>query len=248
MELKESYIAGSFEGPEQTWEVTDELVQSVMTRVLRNDFTQPGVALLDGGTTGEPRAFREFLWKLVQGMDAQFQKQHNKKLWMVSAVHMNQKYSTQAHIDAGPAEGLLILGYEPTAVKSQICVTDYIQYAQSIGQPVPTFLREYPSKHQEHLKKMVPFTTELLAFQPDRYQVVIFNNSSLTLESCKRGMHGMLGVMHQASIDDQADEKHERIINSIMLGVASLDALSLYGDDDLQKFIEGQSYSYGYGN
>ena len=245
MESSVPYFAGSFVGPNKTWEVTDELIFATMTRVLRNDYTQPGVALLDGGTTGESRTFREFLSKFVHAMDTKFQQQHNKKLWITSAVHLNQTISTPAHVDIGPAESVLVLGYEPTPVPSRFRVVDYIRYAESIGQPVHAFLREFLSKPQESSSMFDGFKTELSDFRHDRFQIIVVNNSTISLESCQRTKMGMLGVMHQVTVDDQDLEGKVRMINSMLLGVSAMDALSVYGEEDLQKFIEGESYSYG---
>lgn len=90
----------------------------------------------------------------------------------------------------------LILGYEPSKVRSRLFLADYSRSAFDLGITVRQFLQDFN-----------PMFT--------KGEGLLINNSSLPYTEARTNS---LGVMHKAIID-MPDEAEHRIVNSTMLAV-----------------------------
>jgi hypothetical protein len=210
------------------------VAEQVAARVFRTGLDQPGFALLDLGLGLTPEAFRSFLAGLAGELGAQYRRRFGRQLVPVSVSRFDQQASTRAHRDGGPDESVLVLGYEPTTVASQVCLLDYTRCALDRGVTPREFLRRFNPAFGEGWKMLQAYTTPVDAFRADRYQVLVINNSVSDYEDRRRGM---LGVLHQA-VMHSADPTQSRWINSLMLATADPGAVAGLSADEVRAFVD----------
>jgi hypothetical protein len=191
------------------------LADRVAAAVFRTDLTRPGFALLDLGTTWTPPGFRALLIALCAALDRSYGRP-DRRLTLVSLNRTDQQFSTEAHLDGGPDESILMLGYEPSEVISRILLLDYTRAAADRGLTPQEFLGRFNPMTRGGREVLAPCTTEVEQPPPDHYRVLVVNNSSCPLDRADRGM---LGVLHKAVIP-VAVPGRPRVINSLMLSPA----------------------------
>src|SRR5262249_2112354 len=96
------------------------LSETVAAAVFRTDLSLPGFALIDLGASLTAAEFRSLLIALTEGLRAAYQRTFGRPLVYLSLGRFDQQVSTEAHLDGGPDESILILGYEPTEVISRL--------------------------------------------------------------------------------------------------------------------------------
>jgi hypothetical protein len=137
----------------------------------------------------------------------------------------DQQVSSKFHRDGAPPASLLVLGYEPTAVRSRFWIADASAAAARAG----LGLKEYLSANHPILPTgeaaLAPFVTELEVPHREPY-LVVANNSFLPFDGSNP-----LGVFHKAVIPSP-DPNGRRVINSIgftpqVEGVTGLPAAEL---------------------
>jgi hypothetical protein len=210
------------------------VAEQVAARVFRTDLDQPGFALLDLGVSLTPHAFRSFLAGLAGALGEHYRRRFGRQLVPVSVSRFDQQASTRAHRDGGPDESVLVLGYEPTAVASQVCLLDYTRCAVDRGLTPREFLHRFNPAFGDGRKMLQAYTTPVDAFRADRYQVLVINNSVSDYGDRHRGM---LGVLHQA-VMPSADPAQSRWINSLMLAAADPGAPAGLSADEVRAFVD----------
>jgi hypothetical protein len=152
----------------------------------------------------------------------------------VSLGRFDQQVTTEAHLDGGPDESLLVLGYEPTEVSSRLFLVDYVRGACDRGMTPREFLDRHNPMYRAGRQALEEYTTEVEGLNPAHYQVLFINNSSVPYEQRRRGM---LGVLHKAVIlhPDPARPRH---VNSIMLGTAEIGQPPRIAAEAVQAFID----------
>jgi hypothetical protein len=215
-------------------DTTNSAADRVAKALFRTDLSGPGFALLDLGPGWTPRQFRAALVDLCDKLGGAYQRDFGRQLQFLSLGHFDQQVTTEAHLDGGPDESLLVLGYEPTAVRSRLFLVDYVRGACDRGMTPREFLARHNPMYREGRQTLEAYTTEVLGLNPDHYQVLFINNSSLPSDQRHRGM---LGVLHKAVIVNP-DPARSRHVNSIMLGVAEIGQPPPIPDEAVQAFIE----------
>jgi hypothetical protein len=208
--------------------------ERVAKALFRTDLTGPGFALLDLGPGWTPREFRSALVGLCGRLSVVYQRDFRRHLQFLSLGRFDQQVTTEAHLDGGPDESLLALGYEPTEVRSRLFLVDYVRGAFDRGLTPREFLDRHNPMYREGRQALEAYTTEVTGLNPGHYQVLFINNSSLPYERRDRGM---LGVLHKAVIVNP-DPARSRHVNSIMLGVAQGGQPPRIPDEAVQAFIE----------
>jgi hypothetical protein len=181
--------------------------------VIRLDTTRPGFALVEAGPVS-PEALRQLLVDVGQQLVAWYEAQHGHRLSWRSLNWFSQLSPTRPHRDGGPDASVLLLGYEPTPVRSRVFLLDYSRAAASVGLSPREFLDRYNPTFGEGAELLKPFTTQATAFEPSRAQLLLVNNSNMGPDD----LPGMLGVLHHAHIDS-APPGAARPISSVLLGI-----------------------------
>jgi hypothetical protein len=193
-----------------------DLAERVAKPLFRTDLAGPGFTLLDLRQGWTPREFRSGLVDLCDRLSEIYQRDFGRQLQLLSLGRFDQQVTTEAHLDGGPDESLLVLGYEPTEVRSRLFLVDYVRGARDRGMTPREFLDRHNPMYREGRQTLEEYTTEVVGLNPAHYQVLFINNSSLPDEQRHRGM---LGVLHKAVIVNP-DPARSRHVNSILLGVA----------------------------
>jgi hypothetical protein len=193
--------------------VLQRLADRAADAVFRTDLSRPGFALLDLDTDGTAQEFRALLIALCAALGRAYQGKFGRPLRIVALNRTNQQFSTEAHLDGGPDESILMLGYEPSEVISRIFLLDYTRAAADRGLTPKEFLARVNPMTRGGKEILAPCTTEIAQPPPDHYRALIVNNSSCPLDQADRGM---LGLLHKAVIP-VALPGRPRVINSLTL-------------------------------
>jgi hypothetical protein len=219
----------------------DTAAAEVLWRVCRTTLDSPGFAVLDLGPTSNPRDFRSLLVRLCAALGRVYGEGFGQLLLLRSVDRFDQQVTTEFHLDGGPEESVLVLGYEPTAVASRLFLADYTQAALNRGVTPQEFLARFNPAVGQGREELKGYTTEVAGLHQQHYRVVVINNSSLPLEGCDRGM---LGVLHRAVIvNPRPDEA--RVVNSIALTTAEAGAAPLLTAEQVETFIENGASAVG---
>jgi hypothetical protein len=221
----------------EPWLLTQEgdesipaLARKIYALVCRKDFTQPGFALVHQTGVKSSIDQRQSISALKQALSELYfedaASNSAEKLDWFNLNRFDQQNSTKPHRDGAPEESLLILGYEPTTVRSELSMADYSKLANDMGLSPNQFLETHNPMFDQSDELLTPVTTQLTAFNPKYFQLVIVNNSSAPLEAAKSRWQG---VLHCAKV--QKLEGAQRVINStVVCPVKYLDS-----DDPLSK-------------
>ena len=137
-------------------------------------------------------------------------------------ARFDQQVTTKFHLDGAPAESMLILGYEPSKVRSRLFLADYARAAFDLGITTPEFLQDFNPMFKKGEELLARYVTELPQPGNGHSRILVINNSSLPFTE---GRTNPLGVMHKAIIVTP-DEAERRIVNSTMLVTEAGDEIS----------------------
>ena len=174
-------------------------VQHILDEVWRHNLSGLGYYVLDVGQV-DSRTLRE---KMVE---IKYEFSQFNEFGFKSLSRFDQQETTRFHQDAGPDFNILMLGYEPTNIKSRIFIADHSCAANDIRVSPSELLIEAMLGNDE---RILPYVTELPQPLPGHSFILIINNSNSPVG---------LGVLHKAIIDTPNDNE-KRIINSIMLNL-----------------------------
>jgi hypothetical protein len=132
-----------------------------------------------------------------------------------SMARFDQQETTKFHLDGAPAESLLILGYEPSRVRSRLFLADYTRAAFDLGITPERFLQDFNPMYKKGDEVLGRYVTELPQPIEGHSRILLINNSFLPLTDARTNP---LGVMHKAIIATP-DETERRIVNTTMLAV-----------------------------
>lgn len=193
------------------------LSATVYKRVCRCDFSEPGFVLLDFGPDCESHVLRRQMVSLKQHLNRLHEERHGKKLVYASMGRFDQQATTKPHRDGGPDESLLMLGYEPTSVRSRVSLSDYSKCAFDMEMTPSEFLDQLNPMFVDGQKALAPYTTWLDGIDHTTFQILILNNSVLPHGNNAKNWQG---VLHKAEILNPMKDQR-RVVNSTM--IASVD-------------------------
>jgi len=193
------------------------LAQRVLQQTFRTNFEAPGFSLVSFAMPISSEAFRACLIELKIALDALFFAQTGRHLVFRSLARFNQQNTTKFHLDGGPEESFLMLGYEPSDVPSSLAFADFTLVAWTMGIEPAAFIRDHNPMFASGAQLLEGAITPLKPFDPKIANIVVINNGSLPFDKNGRNL---LGVMHQATIASPEESKR-RIINSTMLRPAA---------------------------
>lgn len=154
-------------------------------------------------------------------------------------TRFDQKNTTKPHRDGAPSESLLILGYEPTSVRSKISMADYSRCAHELGITPDRFLEDFNPMYEKGLEKLAPFTTELREFDPASFQILIINNSSNPLSETEPKWQG---VLHSATV---SSDVAARVINSTCVAPTGISEFEI-GSKQIAEFLDAETVAGSY--
>lgn len=187
--------------------------ERVFDLVWRVDFTAPGFCSIAMPSGVDSRALRAAMVALKERLSEVSVGRGGKPLVYKSLGRFDQQVTTKFHLDGAPDQSMLMLGYEPSQVRSRVLLADYCQAAFEMGITPKDFLRDFNPMYQEGEKLLRPYVTELPPLDDGHCRILLVNNSSLPFTEERTNS---LGVMHQAIIVTP-DTSLPRIVNSTML-------------------------------
>lgn len=219
------------------------LAELVYSRVCRTDFSQPGFCLLNLGAQLDSVSFRRFMVEMKQALAALQLRTTGETLAYVSVGRFDQQTSTRPHRDGGPEQSLLLLGYEPSEVDSELEISDYSKCAHDLGMTPQEFLQNHNPMSPAGTAMLRPYATRFPCFSPTNYQLVAINNSSAEYAPDRALWQGTL---HTATVL-RPDGRLHRIINSTMVARVPAGTPDAMSEADLEDFINtseisGKSY------
>ena len=117
---------------------------------------------------------------------------------------------------------MLLLGYEPSKVRSRLFLADYSRAAFDRGITPEQFLQDFNPMYHRGEELLSRYVTELPPGDEHHARFLLINNSSLPLAEERQNP---LGVLHKAQIvNPRASER--RVVNSMLLVEADTDEIS----------------------
>jgi hypothetical protein len=209
----------------------DSLALAVYNLVCRRDFNAPGFCLINVGADIDSVAFRRLMVNLKIKMAAIYEQATGNTLVYISVGRFDQQNSTKPHLDGGPDESLIMLGYEPSEIESEIEISDYARSAADLGISPKEFMVHHNPMFRTGHELLRPYATRIRCFSRADFQIVIINNSSAAFDG-----KSWQGTLHTATVLDP-DESKRRVINSMMIASAPIGAPDSISAADLQEFI-----------
>jgi hypothetical protein len=207
----------------------ESLIDFAYPKVFRTDFAHPGFAVLDFGKNVSSEALREKMIQIKKGFNDHLVRERRKQLIYHWLGRFDQQESTIFHRDNAPDQSILMLGYEPTKVKSKLFLGDYLQLIDGLQLSIGQYYDQYNPMIAENEDLLQPYITEVKNFGEDTFKIVILNNSdSIHPEATK-------GLFHKATMVSP-DPHESRIVNSVMLAFADLDYVENSFEQE-QEFI-----------
>jgi hypothetical protein len=211
---------------------------AVFERVWRFDFTRPGFCLIDLGPALDSHALRALMLRLKDRLSELSLGRAGRRFVVRSAGRFDQQETTKFHLDGAPPHSLLLLGYEPSRVRSHLALADYTRCAFDLGITPQRFLEEHNPMFAPGERLLAPYATEL----PDeaaRARLLLINNSTLPFAP---GASNPLGVMHKAEVVNPTPSER-RVVNSVMLEGAEAAAPDAVDAARLDEFVRTDALS-----
>jgi hypothetical protein len=172
--------------------------------VWRQDFDAAGFAYLDIPNI-DSRTLRAEMVELQDRLSGFAVARGRSRLFVRSAGRFNQQNTTKYHLDAAPPESILLLGYEPSRIISEVRIADYSCAAYDLNMPPELFMDRHNPMFSPGEELLARYSTTLTPPAEGSSRLIVINNSS----------HGF-GVLHQANIK-HPNPAERRIINSMMV-------------------------------
>ena len=198
----------------ETTDVSRE-AEAVFNRVFRSDFSQPGFATLVLPAWVVSRELRRSMVVLKECLSDLHAAQWGEPLEYLSLGRFDQQNSTKLHLDGAPERSFLMLGYEPTSVRSEFQIADFSRCACDMGLSPAEFMQQHNPMFSAGAELLRGYVSNITNWHEDCPRIVIINNSL-----ADPGTPGATyGVLHGASIP-APDSQASRVINSTMMAPA----------------------------
>lgn len=201
----------------------------IYSRTCRMNFSAPGFCVLNTGRDLNSNAFRQLMVDLKRAMATIHESVTGNTLVYLSAARFDQQETTKPHLDGGPEECFLMLGYEPSEVASELEISDYAKCAFDLGLSPKVFMAQHNPMFHSGYQMLRSYPTRIPCFSSADYQIICINNSSAPFSLDRPAWQGTL---HTATILTPDDSKR-RIINSTMIASAPAhdDRIKLTGNN-----------------
>ena len=187
--------------------------EKVFDLVWRFDFTMPGFCLLDIGPGVDSHTLRSWMVDLKERLSEVAVRRGRRPFRFRSMGRFDQQETTKFHLDGAPEQSMLMLGYEPSKVRSRLFLADYTRAAFDLSMTPQQFLNDFNPMYRRGEELLGRYVTELPQPDEGHARILLINNSSLPFT--EDGANP-LGIMHKAEVMDP-NESERRIVNSTML-------------------------------
>jgi hypothetical protein len=209
------------------------LAADVYQRTCRTDFDAPGFCVLNLGNSLDSVACRKLMVELQRAMAAIHQSVAGDTLIYLSAARFDQQTTTKPHLDGGPEQCFLMLGYEPSEVDAELEIVDYAKCAYDLGLSPKEFMARHNPMYRSGHEILRPYSTRIPCFSRSDFQIVCINNSSAPYSPSEPAWQGTL---HTATILTP-DESKRRVVNSTMIAPAPPGTPDALTEAEQQEFI-----------
>ena len=209
------------------------IATDIYERTCRTDFDVAGFCLVNVGDAIDSFAFRKLMVDLKRAMAKVHEDRTKNTLIYLSAARFDQQETTRPHLDGGPDECFLMLGYEPSEVNSELEISDYAKCAFDLGLSPKEFMANHNPMFESGYELLRPYTTRIPCFNKTDFQIVCINNASAAFSPDRPTWQG---VLHTATIL-APDESKRRVINSTMIASVSAGTSDSITDSQQQEFI-----------
>ena len=228
-----SYLIDVSESPEGLLATNAE---AIFDAVWRFDFSAPGFCLLDLGPDVDSHELRSLMLDLKERLSEVGSRRYGVRFVYRSLGRFDQQETTKFHRDGAPDQSLLLLGYEPSAVRSRLALADYSRCAYNLGIEPVRFLDEFNPMYRKGEERLSSHVTELPQPEEEHSRILLINNSSLPYTEARTNS---LGVLHKAEII-KPNEFERRIVNSIMLAAGGPEDID---EEPLRAFVASEEIS-----
>jgi hypothetical protein len=156
-----------------------------------------------------------------------------KTLIYLSAARFDQQTTTKLHLDGGPEECFLMLGYEPSGIDSVFEVADYTRCAVDLRLTPSEFLARHNPMFVAGAATLHSYVTRIPCFSSSDFQIICVNNSSAPYDGNRPTWQGML---HTATIHSP-DASKRRVINSTMIASVELGTPDVVTEAEQSEFV-----------
>lgn len=192
-----------------------QFAEEVFERVFRSELDQPGFVVLVMPENLSSSELRQSMTVLKERLSELHTMKWGEALEYLSLGRFDQQNSTKLHLDGAPDRSFLMLGYEPTIVRSEFQIADFSRCACDMDLSPVEFMRQHNPMFNTGAELLKDYTSTVTNWHEDRPRIVIINNSL-----AEPGTTGAtLGVLHGALIP-MPDPQASRIINSTMMAPA----------------------------
>ncbi len=216
-----------------------ELVAEHATNFFRTDTSQPGFAIIDLGPELDLAKFRSILIGFYSALDGLYLRDFSRRLLLRSVGRFDQKVTTEPHLDGAPEESILMLGYEPSDIESQLSLIDYTRCADDQGLTPAEYLERFNLRADSTKTQLARYAIDATPFNRKHYRIVIINNSRLPITSAPSGM---LGVLHKSTVLPHQSGQ-TRFINTLLMSAADAWADDLIPAASLRAYIDVGSFA-----
>ncbi|MCB9659252.1 MAG: hypothetical protein R3B40_14440 [Polyangiales bacterium] len=179
--------------------------------ILRRDERQPGWATIDLGPHAGARALREAQHRLARGLDREERRLRGRGLIPTALTFFDQGETTPFHVDGGPDESVLLLGYEPSARTSRLRVVD-LPHAAAEAQSIAAYLASRPNGFPADDPRLSALAIDIPRDATHFVLVALCN-------SVMEPGHGWRGLLHQATVG--GDPSAPRGVHTVHLRAAA---------------------------
>jgi hypothetical protein len=179
MRATDDYLLDITDGPESHLAA---LVERVFDAAWRFDFSAPGFCLLDLGPGVDSHGLRSRMLGLKEWLGKVAARRGSVRFTVRSLGRFDQQETTKFHLDGAPDRSLLVLGYEPSEVRSRLSLADYTRCAYDLGIEARRFLDESNPMYRRGEDLLAGYVTELPEPAEGHSRILLINNSSLPFD------------------------------------------------------------------
>lgn len=213
-----------FELADPVFEEASEVAKAVFRRAWRTTLEEPGFAVVRFASPLSSAVLRRVMLTIVESMPLRFRPERLGRF--------DQQVTSRFHRDGAPAASLLLLGYEPSPVRSRFFVADAHRAASTDGLGIAEWLTTYNPMAARGEEKLRPFVTELEL--PNREPFIVAINNSLL--PFRPGSAVPLGLLHRAEVPNP-DPAATRVINSMGLMLAGDSSYTPLDSAAVERFL-----------
>lgn len=207
-----------------------EMTEFIYKKVFRTDFNEPGFVVIDFGFSITSEDLRECMVRLKNSLSQIHIDKFGEKLLYQWMGRFDQQETTKFHLDNAADQSFLMLGYEPTTIKSKLYFADYVELFKSMHISGEEYFEKYNPIFTDGENLLKPYITEVEGFREDTYKIVLINNSNTNR------LDKTIGVFHKAEII-QKDITKKRVINSTMIYSGNIEDTESFSKEQQQDFI-----------